>query len=79
MIVRFTHQFNSYHHGERASFDEDDAQSLIARGFAVPDEVKEMKQEEPKSPAKTKTSEDKDRPASPPVRDFSKDAKVVKK
>lgn len=78
MIVRFTHQFNSYHHGERASFDEDDAQSLIARGFAVPDEVKEMNSEESTSPAKTKTSEDK-RPASPPVRDFSKDAKVVKK
>lgn len=78
MIVRFKHQFNSYNAGERASFDEDDAQSLIARGFAVNDEVKEMKQEEPKSPAKTNAPAG-DKPASPPARDFSKDSKVVKK
>lgn len=77
MIVKFTRQFNSYHHGERASFSEEDAQSLISRGFAVADEVKEMKQEETKQPAKTQPI---DAPKTqPPARDFAKDSKVVKK
>jgi hypothetical protein len=78
VIVKFTRQFNSYHHGERASFDEADAQSLISRGFAVADEeVKEMKQEGTMQPAKTQ--EPAPKPAQPPTRDFSKDSKVVKK
>jgi len=77
VIVKFQQQFNSYHHGERASFSEADAQSLISRGFAVADEeVKEMKQEETKTPAKG-TEPAKTAPL--PTRDFAKDAKVVKK
>lgn len=76
MIVKFTQKFNSYNHGERASFGEEDAQSLISRGFAVADEVKEMKQEETKAPAKVQESAPKPQL---PTRDFAKDSKVVKK